>query len=535
MYLKTYFNGTSPRKGCWILALVSFIAITPARAYEYDYLVCSNTIQGDGPDQSFILPTQNPIADICIQYWKDVRESIAGSPYYTGAMRHVFWDPLTYVPNEYCWAEVETINGVWQNAGLLTYCEYASNTKDQSSKNEGPPKCPSGNPVNTATGNKYQLHVDYASGDNSPLKLERSYNSKRFAPSSFGLYWIGTYDRSLYSSAARDRSTSQIVNDAAVTLYRSDGKRYAFTLQEAGYTANEPNVIGRLEKTTNEWRYVSKDDVTEIYDLEGRLISITDRLGRAQSLSYNTGDQLTNVTDSHGNQLIFTYDALDRVATMTDAEGDVYHYGYDANGNLISIAYPDATPGDLSDNPTRQYLYEDTRFPHALTGIIDENNERYATWTYDDQGRAISSTHATGADNTTLAYNVDGTTTVTNALGKQTTYHFDVIHGVYKVTQVEGHPTANCAGANKNYTYDVNGFLSSKTDWNGNVTTYVHDARGLETSRAEGSGTPQARTITTEWHTDFRVPVRITEPDKITEFTYDTNGRLLSKQERSTP
>jgi hypothetical protein len=37
-------------------------------------------------------------------------------------------------------------------------------------------------------------------------------------------------------------------------------------------------------------------------------------------------------------------------------------------------------------------------------------------------------------------------------------------------------------------------------------------------------------TITTEWHSPFRLPTNITEPDRITEFTYEVLGRLLERK-----
>lgn len=180
------------------------------------------------------------------------------------------------------------------------------------------------------------------------------------------------------------------------------------------------------------------------------------------------------------------------------------------------------------DNTSKTYHYENTNFPHHLTGITDENGIRFATWEYDSEGRAISSEHAFSVEKETLDFSTPDQVTVTNPLGKQTTYHFTTLHGVKKVTQVEGHASNNCAAANQAYTYDANGYMASATDWEGNVTTYTHDARGLEVSRTEASGTPQERTITTEWHADFRLPTKITEPGKVTEFTYDTQGRLLS-------
>ena len=54
-------------------------------------------------------------------------------------------------------------------------------------------------------------------------------------------------------------------------------------------------------------------------------------------------------------------------------------YGYDTNtGNLISVTYP--------DGKSKQYLYEksstDMALAYALTGIIDENGKRFATFDY---------------------------------------------------------------------------------------------------------------------------------------------------------
>lgn len=99
-----------------------------------------------------------------------------------------------------------------------------------------------------------------------------------------------------------------------------------------------------------------------------------------------------------------------------------------------------------------------------------------------------------------------------------------------KITKVEGHQSANCAAANKETTYDDNGFVASKTDWKGNITTYVNNARGLEVSRTEASGTNDAQTITTLWHDTFNLPLRITEPERIVDFTYDTHGQLTNRK-----
>lgn len=107
------------------------------------------------------------------------------------------------------------------------------------------------------------------------------------------------------------------------------------------------------------------------------------------------------------------------------------------------------------------------------------------------------------------------------------TYAFDILHGVRKLASLEGGPCRNCGVQARDITYDANGFVASRTNFNGHTTLYIHDARGLELSRTEAAGTPEERTVTTTWHPNLRVPIAITEPGKETRFTYDAAGRLL--------
>src|SRR5262249_37622420 len=145
----------------------------------------------------------------------------------------------------------------------------------------------------------------------------------------------------------------------------------------------------------------------------------------------------------------------------------------------------------------------------ALTGLIDENGVRFSSWSYDAQGRATLSVHAGGADNTALVYSggtATSSTAITDAVNTVRTYGFQTVLSVVRKTS-ETRPAASGAGTvTSTSAYDANGNVASRTDFNGNTTTYAYDlARNLETSRTEAAGTPQARTISTQWHPVFRL------------------------------
>src|SRR5690606_13275096 len=130
----------------------------------------------------------------------------------------------------------------------------------------------------------------------------------------------------------------------------------------------------------------------------------------------------------------------------------------------------------------RQFHYEDSRNNALLTGITDERGVRYATWSYDDKGRAISSEHADGAERVTVTYNSDGTVSVTNELGKVAKYRFQYIKGVQRIPAIEGAPSANCPNSHSTFVYNARGLVTRKPDNEGHVTTYSYNESGLEIS-----------------------------------------------------
>jgi YD repeat-containing protein len=196
---------------------------------------------------------------------------------------------------------------------------------------------------------------------------------------------------------------------------------------------------------------------------------------------------------------------------------------------LTSVSYSTAPV------TSQTYLYENASFPFALTGIIDENGNRFASWTYDSSGRATSSQHANGVDFTTIGYNdVDGSRMVTNVLGDVVKYRFAKLQGVPKVTEIDRFATASVPAAVRTFTYDTNGYVATSTDWNTNMTAMVNDFHGQPLVVTEAVGTAQARTITNSYLAQFRLPAQIIAPGKTLSFGYDAGGNPLTVTETDT-
>jgi YD repeat-containing protein len=382
-----------------------------------------------------------------------------------------------------------------------------------------------GNPINPNIGNKFQIEKDFTGAGAFPLVLTRTYNSVWVKPSSasvalpkyWGSGWIGNYNtKVIYDSS----STGTTLPKA--TVIRANGRVLNFAQTSANIFQPDADIQDKLIRLSNAsgvttgWRYITSTEMTETYDASGKLLSISNRAGATQTLTYANG-LLQTVTDPAGRQITFTYDAAQRVATATIPSGGVYRYTYQAAGMLASVTYP--------DNTVRIYHYEDSRFPTYLTGITDEKGNRFATYAYNDQGKASSSEHAGSVDRVTVGYNTDGSADVTDALGALRTYSFQTIFGMIK-TKGLTQPCTACGGSNKSTSYDDNGNIKNRTDFSGNLTNYTYDLnRNLETLRVEGldaagATTPATRTITTEWHPTWRLPKRIAEPLKITTYVY---------------
>jgi RHS repeat-associated protein len=437
-----------------------------------------------------------------------------------------------YGSGGYLWFESE-FHGEY-NTGFTGGISTGSASAD---RNLGTPSCPAsggagcGDPINTSWGNQFEDETDFSGPAPHPLVFHRYYNSSGLGDSTIGAGWTHTFSRQV----AQQTST-------LVQLFRDDGEILYFNQCSAGWCANADE-IGTLTQAidsssgyTTGWTYTGENDVVESYSAAGQLLSETARGGLTHTLTYDSSGRLSTVTDSFGHTLTLSYNSSNQITQVADPNGALIQYTYDSSNNFSTVTYPDST--------VRIYYYNESGYvasgagSNLLTGIQDESGTRYASIYYDSSSRSTQSSLASGARDTEVTYNTDGSATVVDALGASRTLSFTAVLDRNHLTGITGGLCAEC-GINASYSYDANGNISSTTDLNGNVTTHSFDlTRNLETSRTEASGAAQARTITTSWSSSYRVPSAISvyagssssgTALRTTSFTYDSNGNQLTK------
>ncbi|KGR58440.1 type IV secretion protein Rhs, partial [Xanthomonas vasicola] len=203
---------------------------------------------------------------------------------------------------------------------------------------------------------------------------------------------------------------------------------------------------------------------------------------------------------------------------MTLPDGQRLTYAFDDKNRLQSAS----TQG----GSVRSYIYQNKEFPSALTGIVDEQGIRFASWEYDQSGRGTRSYHGAASDpvdDTKIAYD-QSSATVTSALGASSSFAMNVSYGRAKLASA----TANCPACGtsqsiKSQTYDVLGYANVKQYFNGTKVDEDYNARGLRTLETTSRDGLTIKTVAVAWHPTLPTPVA--------RSIYSGTGDLYQKQE----
>ncbi|WP_177200916.1 RHS repeat protein [Roseateles sp. YR242] len=404
----------------------------------------------------------------------------------------------------------------------------------------------------------------------------------RATQSALGPIWFTNHHKSsLRSSTPSNEGLTlhQRANGSWKTFYTTRG--YIFDTTEIDgqpkSNANGTSLwyydMGAEAIETHAWGAFPRGYATAVAYIDGRTLTYT----RA-SLPMGSGvvSVLQSITDDSGRQVGFTYenDPLEagsmRIVSATDPAGNVYGFRYGAKGQLTTFQYPDQT--------TRQYQYEVDGKPWLMTALIDETGSAYGRYSYDSQGRAVTTRTGTSgvqwSIDWTQAPQMNVTETFTSGQlfrslsftqpsvaqlhgpdGYEETLSSTQVNGVTLVASRVQPAGAGSASATVQYDRDSEGNITRQLDANGLQSCHAFVAnRHAESTRVDGlaGGTTcgtvlasnatlptGARKVSSLWHPVWRKQVRTAEPNRITTLVYNgqpdpTNGNAVASCAPST-
>ena len=424
----------------------------------------------------------------------------------------------------------------------------------------------------------------------TPANLAGSDGTQIQDPGVLGRMWSANLFKQIATTSVRAGSTS---NPGAAQVSRGNGTTVTLGQNvSTGQYSAEANTADRLvDIGGGSLRYYdSKANTEETYNSAGRLAGMSWADGRSLSLTYSDANTPVSIApgagyviqavDNSGRAVNFTYTARTsplvgaQLSTITDAAGQVITLSYDGAsnmGNVTGIQWP--------DGKSKSFLYENNAFG-ALTGIRDELNQRYATFGYDANWRAISSEHNAGVDRYSASYTTPPSiliseqydsaadavfryydwvlpqgTSITDPNGQSSSWGASSLLNKNYLTSQSQPAGSGCAASSSALSYDANGNVASADDFNGSRVCSAYDlSRNLETTRVEGLANTQAcsavtgtgatlpagsRKTSTAWHPDWRLEAKRAEPGKLITSIYNGqpdpfNGSALASCAPST-
>lgn len=254
------------------------------------------------------------------------------------------------------------------------------------------------------------------------------------------------------------------------------------------------------------------------------IAAVTDSVGRSIHLSYD-GGFLTEVENPDGDSLRYAYDGNGYLSSVQNLKGDIYvENEYDAQGRVVHQY--------AVNFGTFDFTYDFDGRHNTCTG---EDGYFHEIW-FDEQGRITKSTDASGSQ--TVTYNdLNQVTSRTDREGNRTSYAYDAAGNKTKITYADGTyerfeydsnrmPTMirDRNGNTSYYTYDHQGNMTSATDGRGMTRSYVYDADGNLTSAADALGAQTTYTYDAQGNC-----TSMTDPlGNVTAYIYDGQGRLIT-------
>jgi len=416
-----------------------------------------------------------------------------------------------------------------------------------------------GDPVNSRTGGFNLPFTDLSFNTSAgELSFSRDYSSLTAEESSslLGYGWTHNHDSQLIFP-----NTPEGV-EGKVLVKLNNANLYGFTVQSDDSYLPDPGILATLTKTSNdpdEYQFITSSHDQINFDENGKITAQVNEQGREIAYAYDFYGRLEKVsTDAGARYLQLDYNSQDLIASVSDHAGRYVHFEYNGLGEMSSFT-------DVLGN-VWSFRYDNS---HRMIEAINPLNETKVRNEYDTFGRVVRQYDGNNNLVAELTFNINGSTTVTNALElREVVYHdstsvvasqedalggsqtkqYDNNFRPTRITDPLGHETSlgwSADGANLNQMTDALGNqtdliyddlnnITGVIDPLSYMTQYFYEDTNhptLPTRTIDASNAETVYTYTSEGYVES-----IAGPlGNVTRYTYDTFGQPISISVESAP
>lgn len=271
------------------------------------------------------------------------------------------------------------------------------------------------------------------------------------------------------------------------------------TYDNRGHIVAEVDPLGRTQTHTYDkvGRKIKSTDAANnttvfAFDARDNTVATTDPYGLVMRFEYNNDNQLTRRTNGDGGSQVLAYDIDGRLIKLIDENGDAIQYVYGEAGNgmenlLAKVIYPTFT---------QEYKYDARSRIIETVDVVDATTRLSTKTTYDAASNRTS---------------------LTDKEGKTTTYEYDAVKRVAKVT--------NAALGTTQFAYDNRDNLVALKDARGNTHRYNYDRRNLKVSETR----PLGQSTTYAYDPTGQVESITDAKGQVKKYTYDSARRRVGE------
>ncbi|MCC7013303.1 MAG: RHS repeat protein, partial [Planctomycetes bacterium] len=291
------------------------------------------------------------------------------------------------------------------------------------------------------------------------------------------------------------------------------------------YGLNHGPSTGTQNTVLLEWTSVQYDERSRPLRIDRHGASLSD--GALESgnnkvttrLDYDRLGRRTFVVEDDVQFYEVRYDGAHRPVRSIDPAGNTVDVAYDDNDNPVKVVETERYP-DSSTRTFETYRVFDSL--NRATSSTDDVGHTYR-YEYDSRDNLVYTTDPNGPVNSGV---INGRSV--NDAGKARSYQHDPYGRLTKETLVGGTDTQNAYNTNGSVAlmsgWDLNGRLISRTDDNGNVTSYEYDALNRRTAEELAD----LSRYEYEYNDDHTL-AELTDPNgTVVTFGYDMGSRLTT-------